>query len=395
MTDRRNAFKEFLQKEVAAFSEELKQVALRIWEKPELAWKEEFAAKELCAFLTGHGVETHPGLYEYPTAFRGETSGNGAGKVFAFAAEYDALPPGHACGHNLIGAASVGAMCAASAAMKKFSIPGKLVILGTPAEESGSGKVHLLRKGVLEGVDAVMMSHPHWCTMKDTGSLAIRRYDVIFHGVASHAAGSPELGINALDAVMLLFSAVNAFRQQMPEICRIHGIVKNGGAMPNIIPAEASCRFYLRSGSEVWMEKLDQRFREMVQGAALMTGARAELKGFSTDCRGRKPNSVLDQTFLEMMADQGEKVVHTDSPGKASSDFGDFSRAIPGSHPYFGISPESPMGAHSPDFQEAARTEQGLQGMLHAAAALAYTACCYLTDEKMRCAVQEEFEKPE
>ena len=255
--------KEFLQQEVTSFREELKKVALRIWENPESAWKEEFAAKELCAFLTAHGVDTAPGLYEYPTAFRGETSGEKSGKTFAFAAEYDALPPGHACGHNLIGTASAGAMCAASAAMKKFGIPGKLLILGTPAEESGSGKVHLMHRGVLEGVDAVMMSHPHWCTMRDTGSLAIRRYDVIYHGVSSHAAGCPELGINALDAVMLLFSAVNAFRQQMPDLCRIHGIVKEGGEMPNIIPGKASCRFYLRSGSEVWMEKLEANCPDM------------------------------------------------------------------------------------------------------------------------------------
>ena len=387
--------KEFLQQEVTSFREELKKVALRIWENPESAWKEEFAAKELCAFLTAHGVDTAPGLYEYPTAFRGETSGEKSGKTFAFAAEYDALPPGHACGHNLIGTASAGAMCAASAAMKKFGIPGKLLILGTPAEESGSGKVHLMHRGVLEGVDAVMMSHPHWCTMRDTGSLAIRRYDVIYHGVSSHAAGCPELGINALDAVMLLFSAVNAFRQQMPDLCRIHGIVKEGGEMPNIIPGKASCRFYLRSGSEVWMEKLDQRFRDMVQGAALMTGAKAELKSFSTDCRGRKPNKVLDDTFLSMMTQLGERVVEETAPGRASSDFGDFSRAIPGSHPYFAISPDTPIGAHSPEFQKKAGSEQGLEGMLHAAVALAYTACCYLLDDSMQKAVQADFEKPE
>lgn len=394
MTDP-DRLKSFLKEKIESLREELNALALRIWERPELAFKEEYAASELCKFLTDHGVETQTGLYEYPTAFRGETVGREEGSVFAFAAEYDALPQGHACGHNLIGTASVGAMCAVSAAMKEFDLPGKLVILGTPGEESGSGKVHLLNRGVLEGIDAVMMSHPNWCTMRDTGSLAIRRYDVIYHGVSSHAASSPELGVNALDSVMLLFSAVNAFRQQMPSICRIHGIVKEGGEMPNIIPAKASCRFYLRSSSENWLDKLDSRFKEMVQGAALMTGAKAELKVFSTDCRSRKPNEVLDNTYLAMMKELGEKIVEPTSAGMGSSDFGDFSRAIPGSHPYFGISPECSIGAHSPDFQEASRSAQGLESMLHSAVALAWTGCSYLLDEGMRQAVQKDFEREE
>jgi len=275
--------------------------------------------------------------------------------------------------------------------LQEFELPGKLVILGTPAEESGSGKVRLLEQGALEGIDAVMMSHPAWCTAPDTGSLAIRRYDVVFHGVSSHAAGSPELGVNALDAVVTLFHGVNAFRQQMPEFCRIHGVVTNGGAMPNIIPAEASCRFYLRSADEEWMEKLDRRFSQMVQGASLIAGTTFTQKKYSIDCRSRKPNGPLNGSYLEMMTELGEEVPPYSDQCRESSDFGDFSRTVPGAHPYFGIA-DHRIGAHSPEFMQAAQSPRGLTSMLKSASALAYTACRFLDDPEFRKAVKQDFE---
>ena len=239
---------EALKSEVELISSELEALAVDFWEHPELAWKEFYAAETLCKFLKKHDIDAQANYLDFPTAFRGDVV-NGDGAVFALAAEYDALPPGHACGHNLIAAASVGAAIAAARVMKKLDLPGTLVIMGTPAEESGGGKVKMLQKGALNGIDAVMMSHPSWRTIPDPGSLAIRRWDVTFHGVSSHAGGTPELGINALDAVMMLFNGVSFQRQQMPDFCRIHGIVTHGGKMPNIIPDTASCRFYLRSAT--------------------------------------------------------------------------------------------------------------------------------------------------
>ena len=377
---------------VSQLGESLKALSLDLWEHPETAWHEEYASKTLCSFLQKHGVDAQPGCCGFPTAFRGEC-GAAEGPVFALAAEYDALPPGHACGHNLIAAASVGAMIAASEILREANLPGRLVILGTPAEESGGGKVRMLEHDVLKGIDAVMMAHPNWCTIPDRGSLAIRRYDVTFHGVASHAAGAPELGINALDAVMMLFNGVNAFRQQMPEFCRIHGVVTNGGVMPNIIPAEASCRFYLRSADEEWMEKIDRRFGEMVRGAALIAGTTYTQKKFSIDCRSRKPNQPLNESFLEVMTELGETVSPIPKVGRGSTDFGDFSQVIPGSHVYFGIA-DHQIGAHSKDFMEAARSPRGLDSMLKAASGLAYTACRYLAEPEFRAAVRGDFEAP-
>ena len=383
----KNAAKE----EVALLSEELKALALDLHDHPEMAWKEEHAAQKLCELLNAHDLPAEKGYCGYSTAFRADAA-NGEGKTFALACEYDALAIGHACGHNLIAAASAGAMIAASRLMKKFDLPGKLVILGTPAEESGAGKVHLMKHNVLENVDAVMMAHPGWCTIPDRGSLAIRRYDVTFHGLTAHASASPEMGINALDAVMLLFNAISFQRQQMPEICRIHGIVTQGGVAPNIIPDTASCRFFLRSASEEWMEKLDKRFDGMVRGAATMTGTTYTKELYSISCRSRKPNKPLNDAYVEMMVDQGETISPIPVTGRGSSDFGDFSQAVPGAHTYFAIS-DTRIAAHSPAFLEAARSEKGLAAMLKAAAALTYTACKFLADEEMQKQVKQNFEQ--
>ena len=382
---------EAVKSEVALISAELEALALDLWEHPELAWKEFYAAEALCKFLKKHDIDAKENYLDFPTAFRGDVS-NGSGAVFALAAEYDALPPGHACGHNLIAAASVGAAIAASRVMKKLGLPGTLVIMGTPAEESGGGKVKMLRKGALDGIDAVMMSHPNWRTIPDPGSLAIRRWDVTFHGVSSHAGGAPELGVNALDAVMMLFNGVSFQRQQMPDLCRIHGIVTHGGKMPNIIPETASCRFYLRSATEEWMEKLDERFDNMVKGAALLTGCTYTKEKFSIDCRSRKTNALLNSAYCEVMTELGENIPANVPDGRGSSDFGDFSQEIPGAHPYFAVSPVK-IGGHSIEFQEASRSELGLKNMLKSAVALACTACRFLDDAEFRSAVKADFEK--
>ena len=386
--DKENIFSA-VKREVDLIAGELKTLALDLWEHPELAWQEFYAAEQLCNFLRSHDIETESNYLDFPTAFRGD-AGVRPGAVFALAAEYDALPMGHACGHNLIAASSVGGAIAAARVIKKFSLPGRLVILGTPAEESGGGKVRMLAKGALDGIDAVMMAHPSWRTQRDPGGLAIRRWDVTFHGVASHAGAAPELGVNALDAVMMLFNAVSYQRQQMPDVCRIHGVVTHGGKMPNIIPESASCRFYLRSSSEEWMEKLDKRFHNMVEGAALMTGCTYTKEKFSIDCRNRKPNAVLSDSFCEIMGRLGENIPATVPAGKGSTDFGDFSQTIPGSHCYFGISPVR-IGGHSIEFQEASRSEYGLNGMIKGACALACTACRFLDDEEFRAEVKAEF----
>lgn len=374
---------------------ELNELSLAIWNHPEIAWQEKFAAAHVREFLEKRGFAVTAPCFGVETALRAE-SGKGDGPVFAFASEYDALPEiGHGCGHNLICVAGIAAFLAAAELLRESGIPGKVVLLGTPAEEGAGGKVKMLANGCLEGIDAVMMVHPGAVNCTDSGSTANQGLEVAFRGRAAHAAGNPDKGVNALDAVMLLFAAVNAYRQQMPSYALIHGFVNNGGAAANIIPDLTKCRFYLRTSVESFMPELETRFRNMVRGAELMTGCTAEIAPFRAAYRSRRPNTPMNEAFAAAMREMGQEVIVPQAVGRGSSDFGDFSQTIPGVHPSFCIKPacESELPGHSIKFREAAATKEAFENAMNAGAAMASVAWKYLTDGGFRAAVREDFEK--
>ena len=371
---------------------ELEKLSTDLWEHPETAFQEKYSAERLAQFLEAHGFDVTRAWLDVPTAFATDFH-NGDGPAFGIAAEYDALPAiGHGCGHNLIATAAVAATLAVREAMKKYGIPGTVRLLGTPAEEDGGGKVVLLERGALEGLEAVMMVHPTWRTVQDTGTSALRKYNVIFHGSEAHAAGNLDFAVNALDAVMLMYAGINAFRQQLPANCRIHGIVDDGGHVPNVIPGQASCCFYLRSTSEEYMEKLDARFRAIAEGAAAMTGARLEIVSPSKPYRSRKPNAPMNEQYLADMAALGAAPVRSTTVNMGSSDFGDFSRALPGVHDYFAVADRKIPG-HSREFAEAARGDFALDSALRAAASMAHIALKFMTDAEFRRNVKADFDR--
>lgn len=381
-----------LHRSITAHRAELKALSLDLWEHPEPAFEETYSSSAVADFLEAHDFSVIRSWLDVPTAFT-TVFENGDGPAFGIAAEFDALPDiGHGCGHNLIAAAAVAATLAVREAMREDGISGSIRLLGTPAEEDGGGKVVLAERGALEGLDAVMMVHPSWRTEPDIGSSALRKYNVIFHGRESHAAGSPELAINALDAVMLMYAGINAFRQQLPSCCRIHGIVDDGGAVPNVIPGRASCVFYLRSNSEEWMDKLDARFHAIAEGAALMTGATLEIASPSKPYRSCKANGPMNAQYIEDMTALGDRPVTPTTVNMGSSDFGDFSQTLPGIHGYFAIS-ECKIPFHSKEFAEAARTDRALDNALRAASAMAHVALRFMTDERFRRSVREAFGK--
>jgi len=375
---------------ITARRAEFEELSLDIWAHPETAFKEKYSAEKLARFLEARDFAVTRSWLDVPTAFATGFE-NGDGPVFGIAAEYDALPAvGHGCGHNLIATAAVAATLAVREAMRENSIPGTVRLLGTPAEEDGGGKVVLLERGALDGVDAVMMVHPTWRTVNDSGSSALRKYNVTFIGHAAHAAGNLDTAVNALDSVMLMYAGINAYRQQLPSFCRIHGIVDDGGKVPNVIPGRASCCFYLRSNEEAWMEKLDARFRAIAKGAAMMTGAKLRIVQPSKPYRPRKPNAPMNEQYLADMAALGEHPARNTVPNTGSSDFGDFSQARPGVHCYFGIADRQIPG-HSVEMAEAAKSKLGMDATLRAAAAMAHIALKFMTDEKFRTEVKADF----
>ena len=370
---------------------DLRRLSDDVWSHPEILYQEKFAVQRCKEYLESRGYELTMPYCGIETAFRCEY-GNGEGPVFAFCSEYDALPEiGHGCGHNLICAAGLAAFLAVAELLRKGELQGRVVLFGTPGEEGGGGKVKMQDAGCLDGIDAVAMVHPSAKTMVDIGSTSNCGLEIIFHGKASHAAGTPEKGINALDAAQLLFAGVNAYRQHIPEHARFHGVILDGGVAPNIVPDYARCRFYIRSGDESWSPILEKRFRDIVKGAELMTGASAEIKPFRPAYKARKPNGPMNRLYAECVEKLGLKTFAPDHPGRGSSDFGNFSQARPGIHAYFAVSDTAEPPGHSVEFCACAGKEVAFDNAMKAAAAIAQVGAKYISDSQFRKEVQEDF----
>lgn len=372
-------------------ADQLRELSIKIHENPELGLKEEKACAWQVELLKEWGFKVDIPFAGYETAY---CAVRGEGKpVFCFMAEYDALPEiGHACGHNLICSAALGAGVSLAEALEKENIEGTVIVMGTPAEETKGGKAGIIKHDGLKNIDAVMMAHPSRRTIPDNGCTAIKSFHISYEGKAAHAAGAPEKGVNALDAVMLLFQGVNAWRQHLVETCRVHGIVTEGGAAANIIPEKASCVFCLRALEDNVLEDMVGRFKEIAEGAALMTGARLIMPPDREGYKARKPNKHLNSAYVKAAEAVGLNPEIPEKSGRGSSDFGNVSQEVPGAHVYFGISKESPA-AHSVEFAEAAGSEYGLDQMIRAAEALALSGYRYFTDSSFRESVHEEFEK--
>ena len=250
-----DALKSCAAETVDRLADALWALALQIHANPELCFKEEKAAGWLTAFLEAGGCRVERGIGGLPTAFRAEIAGTGPGATVAIMAEYDALPQiGHACGHNVIATAGAGAGAALAAVAlaagggnRRLPFPARVVVIGTPAEEGGAGKVRLMEAGVFREVDVAMMIHPRCGTRLWRPTLGLTKAKVEYFGKAAHASSWPWRGVNALNAVIGLFTALDAMRQQLRPDARVHGIISAGGQQPNIIPEYTAAEFYLRS----------------------------------------------------------------------------------------------------------------------------------------------------
>lgn len=363
------------------------ELALNIHANPELSFEEVNSAAALIAPLRAAGFEIEEELGGLPTAFRATYDSGKPGPVIALLAEYDALVNlGHACGHNLIGTASV----TAALALKQVSqfLTGRLEVIGTPAEEEGGGKIILSDKGIFDDADAVMMFHPRDKTMVVRGGLACVDVVFKFYGKAAHAASAPQNGISALDAVIHTFNGINALRQLFTDDVRVHGIITDGGSATNIVPAYSEAKFLMRADTVKGLAAVKQKVFDAARGAALMTGARLEIEEGLTYAE-RNNNLTLAGFFQQNLEAIGVEVVPPPLKGGiGSSDIGNVSQITAAIHPYIRIGDVLP---HTPEFAVAAGSEAGLQSMLQAAKALAMTALDLCQDDTKLRAVREEF----
>ncbi len=365
---------------------ELREAADWIHAHPEIGHQEVQAAQRLCDLLRGAGVDVETGTAGMSTAFRAELAGtDGRRPCVAILAEYDALPGlGHGCGHNLIGTSAIGAGLALLEVMPE--LPGSVLVLGTPAEESAApnsgGKVHMVNAGVFDDVDAAIMFHPATETVMTLDrSLAARGFEFFFHGRAAHAAGAPEDGINALDAVVMLYNGISVLRQQLRSDARVHGIILNGGAAANIIPDYAAIRYRTRADDTEYLSEVVERVVACAEGAAKATGCRLEWHEYMPGYENTMPNSVLLDLMVNNLRTLGLTVnTQRKRSGRGSTDFGNVTRRVPGVEARIGITEQVDVPGHSVEFREAAGSERGRRAMLDAAKSLAMTAIDLLAE---------------
>jgi amidohydrolase len=386
-----SAVKDLIVEAVDRLADDLEALSRRIHDHPELAYQEVKAAAWLSDFLDKQGFKVERGVAGVETAFRA-TLETGEGPTIAILCEYDALPGiGHACGHNVIATAGVGAG-AALAAVRERLPKGRVEVIGTPAEEGGGGKVRLIKGGVFKSVDAAMMIHgfDRWIMHQDL--LGIVRCGFEFTGKAAHASADPWEGVNALDAVIQTFNNVSMLRQQIRPETRIHGIVTNGGAAANIIPESAACTFYVRAAELDEMWALQKRVIACAEGAAKATGCTLKVVEQRDNAyEPMKRNRALLDAFRANAKGFGVVEAPESRDRMGSSDIGNVSQVIPAIQPMVQIAPEG-TPIHSRAFEAAAVTPLARQGMTTAAKVMAMTTYDLLEDPRRVAEARREFE---
>jgi amidohydrolase len=354
---------------VEAHADQMVEVSHSIWEHPELCYEEHHAHDLLCDALESGGMQVERGAFDLPTAFRA-TAGT-EGPTIAVCCEYDALPGiGHACGHNVIAAAGLGAGLAAAALAEEMG--GRVMVLGTPAEEGGGGKVLMIERGALEGVDAAMMVHPADQDLDSMWAIAIHELSATYHGKAAHAAAAPHLGVNALDAAVLGYVNVAALRQHIRADERVHGIFTHAGDKPNIVPRSAAAQWYVRSTDLASLEVLKTRVLDCLRAGALAAGCTIEHEWRDPAYADLVDDAWLLERWCVRSTELGRPPQDPDEVGAVigSTDMGNVSHEVPSIHPMIAVAPAG-VSIHTPEFADHARGPAGDRAVLDGAKAMA------------------------
>ncbi|MHB1986809.1 MAG: M20 family metallopeptidase [Acidimicrobiales bacterium] len=371
---------------VAADEAALTSLSHRIHGHPELGFEEERSSAWCAEMLAEAGMAVEMGICGLPTAFSA-VAGSGP-LTIAICAEYDALPEiGHACGHNVIAAAAIGAGRALAAVADDLGITVR--VLGTPAEEGGGGKILMMEHGGFDGVHAAMMVHPAPGELDRMPCLAVEHYDVVYRGKEAHASAYPELGINAADALTVAQVAIGLLRQHAEERDQVHGIVTLGGVAPNIVPALASAKYYVRARSVAQLETWSPRVKACFQAGAVATGARLEVvpqgptySEFETDEKMAASYVINAEALGRVFPPPGARTMG------GSTDMANVSLAIPAIHPMLGLDC-LPAVNHQPEFTAAAASRIADQAVVDGATAMAWTAIDIASDDQERSRLTE------
>lgn len=379
---------------IDARTDTILSVSHQVHAHPELGYQEVFASGLLADTLAGYGFEVQRGYAGIATAFRAR-KGNSKGPHVAFLAEYDALPGiGHACGHNMICASALAAGIGLGAVIDELpgAAVGEVSVIGTPAEETDGGKVVMVKRGAFRDLDVALMVHPLDDNYYIAEALAMDSWEVEFFGKPSHAAAAPWDGKNALDALILTFTNINALRQQIHPDARIHGVIMEGGIAPNIIPDHTRARFHVRVKKRRYLDELVERFKACVQAAALASDTRFELQKYENSLDDMLNNTLLAERMRDYFVQAlGSKSYKRSPEHFGSSDMGNVSYVVPAAHVFVDIAEGKQLLPHTAEFQVAASTPYADAAILRAGKALALTGYDLMVDPVYLQAVKAEF----
>lgn len=381
--------KEQLAKALEGVQQDLFDMSDQLYEDPELGDEEFESMKLLVQFLENHQFQVEKGIVGRPTAFRAEYTSDQLGPTIAYLAEYDALPGvGHGCGHNLIGTMSVGAGVALSKVIDQTG--GRVIVLGTPAEETNGAKVTMSEEGTFDDIDVAMMVHGADQSYESGSSSAMEALEFTYKGKSTHAAASPEEGINALDSVIQLFNGINALREHVPSDIRIHGVITEGGLAANVVPDLAVAQFYVRSRESEHLVEVVEKVKKIAHGAAQMTGATVDITNFELSFDNMITNRTMSDRFTNHLKEISDQPVLPSEHSFGSLDMGNVSKLIPSIHPFIGLN-EPGLVFHTKEFANQTITKDGHQAIADGALALARTGYDILSDEKLLKDLQAEF----
>lgn len=364
-----------------------REISDYIFCNPELGGEEFKSSKYLANVLESHGFQVDFPYESLPTAFIASYAPQQWDTTIAFVAEYDALPgfgkdggPGHACGHNWIAASMCGCAMALSAVCQPLRC--RILVMGTPAEETFGAKADMIRLGAFDEVDFAMQAHLDEFTSIETKALAMNSIEFDFHGVAAHAAQSPERGINALDAVISMFNSVNAMRQHVKQEARMHGIITHGGEATNIVPDFAQCQFSIRAEEKGYLKEMRRRLLNIAEAAALSTGAKLEYRDFENaydDMINVPAFAALCQEEFEKLG-IGGFIPEAEYPGAGSSDIGNVSYVCPTIYLEIALQSEKDVIVHDVSAMDTVNSEDAYALMEQVMKAFTFSAAKIAAD---------------
>jgi len=368
-----------------SFQESVIDLSHRIHAHPEVGFEEEQASTWLAEILSRAGFGVQKGICDLPTAFSAK-AGNGPLHI-AICAEYDCLPGlGHACGHNIVAGMAVGAGIAVSQVADQLGLT--ISVIGTPAEEIGnaSGKVILLERGAFKGVHAAMMNHPAPFDAVGNRIIAGSMFEVRYTGKEAHPAVSPELGVNAGDALTIAQTAIGLLRQHIRPTDRIHGIITKGGDAPNITPAHTAAKYIIRARKLEELGELRPRVYRCFEAGALATGSKMEIIGGDKPCAEMRHDPEIAALYRRNAELLGRHFPYGDELAEhfvGSTDMGNVSLALPAIHPMININ-SLPALPHQPEFAAHCITEAADKALVDGALAMAWTVIDLATDKDLR-----------